>query len=77
MAVVKMTNSNTNTSGVTLNIGSTGAKNVYGPNMTGYVLVYYDGTNYRIFGNGANAVSKYQMSCSADCSDDPCSGDNA
>ena len=69
MAMVKMNNSNTNQSGCTLNIGSTGAKTVYGSNLAGYCLVYYDGSAYRVISNGANSQSKYNPSCS-DCADE-------
>lgn len=72
LAMVKMSNSNTydGSAGVTMNIGSTGAKTVYGSNLSNYVLLYYDGTYYRtvaVF----NASVKSYYSC-GDCNDNYC-----
>ena len=70
MALVKMTNANISTSNLTLNIGSTGAKNVYGPNMAGNCLVLYDGSVYRVIATGMAAQSHYTCNdCHDSCGD--------
>lgn len=70
MALVNMTYDNRATANLTLNIGSTGAKNVYGPNMRGRCLVLYDGSAYRLIQVAMTANSKYSPSCGDTCGHD-------